>query len=34
MKDKKEIIMTYIKENVAPILVDFIFGEDILNSVL
>lgn len=34
MKDKKEIIMTYIKENVAPILVDFIFGEDILNSVV
>ena len=29
MENKKEILLSYIKANVAPILVDFIFGKDL-----
>ena len=31
MKDKKELLFSYIKTNVAPILVDFISSEDLGN---
>ena len=35
MKEKeKELLMGYIKSNVAPILVDFIEGDDIPNSII
>ena len=34
MKEKKEMLFTYIKSNVAPILVDFIYGEDFDNAVI
>ena len=34
MEDKKEVLISYIKANVAPILVDFIFGEDIDDAVV
>ena len=34
MENKKELLMSYIKINVAPILVDFIDGNNIPNSVL
>ena len=33
-EEKKEMLLTYIKENVAPILVDFISGEDLVNAVV
>lgn len=34
MGDKKEILLSYIRANVAPILVDFIFGKDINGAVV
>lgn len=34
MKDKKEMLLSYIKANVAPILVDFIFGKDLNGAVV
>ncbi len=34
MSDKKELLLTYIKTNVAPILVDFMFGEDFIDAVI
>ena len=34
MEEKKEMLISYIKANVAPILVDFIFGEDFDNAVI
>ena len=33
MKDKKEMLLSYIKANVAPILVDFIDGKDIPGAI-
>ncbi len=34
MEDKKEMLLSYIKANVAPILVDFIFSEDLKGAVV
>lgn len=34
MKEKRELINTYIRANVAPILVDFLEAKDIPNSVI
>ncbi len=34
MEEKREILMSYIKANVAPILVDFISGNDIPGAVV
>ena len=34
MNDRKEMLIDYIKANVAPIMVDFIFGEDLDNAVV
>lgn len=34
MKDKKEMLLSYIKANVAPILVDFISGKDLNSAVV
>ena len=34
MQDKKEMLLSYIKSNVAPILVDFISGKDLNNAVV
>ena len=34
MKNKKEMLLSYIKANIAPILVDFIFGSDINDAVV
>ena len=34
MENKKEILLSYIKANVAPILVDFISGKDLNGAVL
>lgn len=34
MKEKQELLNSYIKTNVAPILVDFLDGKDIPNAVL
>ena len=34
MEEKKEMLIEYIKANVAPILEDFIFGEDLDNAVV
>ena len=34
MEDKKEMLISYLKANVAPILVDFIFGEDFDDAVV
>lgn len=34
MKDKKEMLLSYIKSNVAPILVDFISSKDLNEAVL
>jgi hypothetical protein len=34
MKDKKEILLSYIKANVVPILVDFISGKDLNGAVV
>lgn len=34
MEDKKEVLFSYFKTNVAPILVDFIFGKDFNNAVI
>lgn len=34
MENKKEILLSYIKANVAPILVDFISGKDIDGAVV
>lgn len=34
MKDKKEMLLSYIKANVAPILVDFIDGKDLNEAVV
>lgn len=31
---KKELLMSYIKANVAPILIDFMFGVDIPNAIV
>ena len=32
--DKKEMFLTYVKTNVAPILEDFIFGKDLKDAVV
>ena len=34
MENKKELLMSYIKANVAPILVDFISGKDIPGAIV
>ena len=34
MEDKKEMLLSYIKANVAPILVDFISGQDFKGAVV
>ena len=34
MKNKKEMLLSYIKSNVAPILVDFISGQDLKGAVV
>lgn len=34
MENKKDILLSYIKANVAPILVDFIFGKDLNGAVI
>ncbi len=34
MEDKKEILLSYIKANVTPILVDFISGNDLNDAVI
>lgn len=34
MEKRRELLMSYIKANVAPILVDFIFGKDIKGAVV
>ena len=34
MEDKRELLLSYIKANVAPILVDFISGSDMQNAVV
>ena len=34
MKNKRELLLSYIKANVAPILLDFIFGEDLSDAVI
>ena len=34
MKDKKEMLLSYIKANVAPILVDFIDGKDFPGAIV
>lgn len=34
MENKKEMLLSYIKSNVAPILVDFISGKDINGAVI
>ena len=34
MENKKEILLSYIRANVAPILVDFISGKDINGAVV
>ena len=34
MEDKKETLLSYIRANVTPILVDFIFGKDINGAVI
>jgi hypothetical protein len=34
MKNKKEILLSYIKANVVPVLVDFISGDDINDAVV
>ncbi len=34
MEDKKEMLLSYIKANVAPILVDFITGNDLKDAVI
>lgn len=34
MNDKKEMLLTYIKANVVPILVDFIFSQDIEDAII
>lgn len=34
MENKKEMLLSYIKSNVAPILVDFISGKDISGAVI
>lgn len=34
MENKKEILLSYIRANVAPILVDFISGNDINGAVV
>lgn len=34
MEDKKEMLLSYIKANVAPILVDFISGQDLKGAVV
>lgn len=34
MENKREILLSYIKANVAPVLIDFLSGNDIKNSVV
>ena len=34
MEDKKEMFLSYIKANVAPVLVDFISGKDLNGAVV
>lgn len=34
MESKKEMLLSYIKANVSPILVDFIFGKDLNNAIV
>lgn len=34
MEDKRATLMTYIRESVAPILVDFISGKDVKGAVV
>ena len=33
-EDKKELLFSYIKANVAPILVDFITSKDVKNAIV
>ena len=34
MESKKKLLLSYIKTNIAPILVDFIFGQDLEDAVI
>ena len=34
MEERKEMLLSYIKANVAPVLVDFIFGQDFHEAVV
>ena len=34
MEDKKEMLLSYVKANVVPVLVDFIFGKDLEETVV
>ena len=34
MREKKEMLLSYVKANIAPILVDFIFGQDLEDSIV
>lgn len=34
MEKRQELLMSYIRANVAPILVDFIFGKDVKGAVV
>ena len=34
MEERKEMLLSYIKANVAPVLVDFIFGQDLHEAVV
>ena len=34
MKEKRELLMSYIKVNIAPILVDFITGKDLEGAII
>ena len=34
MESRKELLLSYIKTNIAPILVDFIFGQDLEDAVI
>ena len=34
MENRKEMLLSYVKANIAPILVDFIFGQDLEDSIV
>lgn len=34
MEDRKEMLLSYVKANVVPVLVDFIFGKDLEEAVV